>query len=84
MLLTLAASAVFIISASGHVCSRKCCRTCDRVAEQIALLCSFALLGIAVRAVLTKVAALRACSAGNADVLKAGCTLVGWKVRLNN
>ena len=84
MVLMLSASSVLIVQGMRHTCAGKRCRTCVRIAETIALLSSFALLGAALRAAPGRMAMHRAESVRADGDDGACCTLVGWKIRLNN
>ena len=84
MILALAVSSAYILHAAGHECTGESCETCVHVAEQIALLSSFLLLGVlssALGAILSAKREERTMCAAGSGVCR---TLVGWKVRLNN
>ena len=84
MILSLSVSSAYIVHVSGHACDGKSCQTCVLVAETIALLSSFALLGAIIRTLFSAVFSLRITRVKVAGASGLPCTLVGWKVRLNN
>jgi len=84
LVLSLVVSSAFIVCVSGHACSGKRCRTCELVAEKMALLSSFVLLGIAGQVLFMTLPARRPGWVRNADAHEICRTLVGWKVRLND
>lgn len=84
MILVLFTSSAYIAHEAGHNCVGEHCEVCVRIEEVKAMLHSFALAVAAVLWVFAALSLHRALHTMDGLNLHAPCTLVSWKVRLNN
>ena len=84
MILVLFTSSAYIAHEAGHICVGEECEVCERIEEVKAMLHGFALAIVAVLLVLAVLSLHRALHTMEGLCLHAPCTLVSWKVRLNN
>ena len=84
MILVLFTSSAYLVHEAGHECAGDHCETCKRIQEVRAILSSFLVLALAWRFVSVILPFRRTLLAAGDDGLRPRCTLVSWKVRLDN
>ena len=84
MMLVLFTSSAYIVHEAGHTCVGEHCEVCERIEEVKAVLHSFELVAAVVLAVFVILSLRRALHTMDGLNLRPQCTLVSWKVRLNN
>ena len=84
MILVLFTSSAYIVHEAGHTCVGEKCEVCERIEEVKAVLHSFVLMFVAVLLAHAVLFLRRALHATDGLNLRFLCTLVSWKVRLNN
>ncbi|MBR6164924.1 MAG: hypothetical protein IKQ45_03215 [Clostridia bacterium] len=84
MVLVLFTSFVYIVHEADHACVGRHCEVCRHIEEVRALLHSFGLLVLTVLLVRAALTLRRALCAPDGLRVSLRCTLVSWKVRLNN
>ena len=82
--LVLFVSSAYAVHEAGHVCHGAGCRICETVRQAEALVQSFALLAGFVILALTFMQCMRVFRIAAGTHTFAPCTLISWKVRLNN
>lgn len=84
MILVLFTSSAYIAREAGHNCVGERCEVCERIEEVKAMLHGFALAVAVALLVFAALSLHRALHAMDGLNLYTPCTLVSWKVRLNN
>ena len=84
MILVLFTSSAYIAHEAVHNCLGEHCEICEHIAEVRALLHSLGLLILAVLLVYALLSIHRSLRGAEGRCTHAPCTLVSWKVRLNN
>ena len=84
MILVLFTSSAYIAHEAGHNCVGEHCEVCERIEEVKAMLHGFALAIAVVLLVYAVLSLHRALHTMDGLNLHAPCTLVSWKVRLND
>lgn len=82
--LVLFVSSAYAVHEAGHVCHGAGCRICETVRQAEALVQIFALLAGFVILALTFMRCMRVFRIAAGTHSFAPCTLISWKVRLNN
>ncbi len=85
MLLALSVSSAYIVQNAGHCCCvSQACRICQNVAQMVKLLTGCSLLAAMLWAVSVSLSVWRVSCQVRGRALPGLCTLVSWKIRLNN
>ena len=84
LLLALFVSSVYIVQSAGHCCASVKCRVCQNVARMVKLLTGCSLLAAILWTMHIALSVWQAHSRAWGGILPGRCTLVSWKIRLNN